>query len=75
MMASNLSEENRRGKYEESFLSASCVVNPMAAFWQLFLYARNKSSKMSGAEGGRTPNLRRARAAFSQLNYGPGEQL
>ena len=29
----------------------------------------------SGAEGIRTPDLRRAKAALSQLSYGPGTKL
>src|SRR5687768_15158818 len=30
---------------------------------------------MSGAKGGRTPNLRLAKAALSQLSYGPDETI
>ena len=43
----------------------------LAAFWQNRKHLKYKYDEINGVEGDRTPNLRRARAAFSQLNYDP----
>jgi len=35
-------------------------------------FSRKTLTSVSGAEGNRTPDLRRAKAALSRLSYGPG---